>query len=376
LTSFYLSLSAGGALGGLFVGIVAPLIFGDYYELHAGLAFAGALLVIVCARDPLSRLNAAAPRWRWVAVAIGACALVVLSGWTIARPRGGLIHQERSFFGVYRVFEDRAGAGMVRRLESGTTLHGAQKMGRWRGLPTAYFGRATGVGLVLGSRDGAVASRIGVVGLGVGTLASYARAGDAIRFYEIDPVVIRIARDDGLFHYFEDTASDAEIVLGDGRLALAREQAQDGPQSFDFLIIDAFNSDAIPVHLLTAEAFAHYVDALKPDGLLAVHASTRHFALVPLVARVGLELGLHSLEITNFSAPRQHSIASQWVWLSRDADQIQALEERVRRQASALGLGPFVLRTRRIEGRDVSGVPVWTDDYSDLLGALRRSNSD
>jgi hypothetical protein len=376
LTSFYLSLSAGGALGGLFVGIVAPLIFNDYYELHAGLALAGALLAILCARDPSSRLNAAAPRWRWAAVAVGACGLVVLGGWTIARPRDGLIHQERSFFGVYRVFENRSGTGTIRRLENGTTLHGAQKMGRRRGLPTAYFGGATGVGLVLGSRDGAVASRIGVVGLGVGTLASYADAGDAIRFYEIDPVVIRIARDDGFFHYFEDSAADAEIVLGDGRLALAREQAQDGPQSFDFLIVDAFNSDAIPVHLLTIEAFALYVDALAPNGLLAVHASSRHFALIPLVARVGFELGLHSLEILNHRAPRHHSIASQWIWLSRDADQMQALEERVRRRASALGLGSNVLKTRRIEARDVSGVPVWTDDYSDLLGALQRRNID
>jgi hypothetical protein len=376
LTSFYLSLSAGGALGGLFVGIVAPLIFNDYYELHAGLALAGALLAILCARDPSSRLRAAAPRWRWVVVAIGACALVVLSGWTIARPRDELIHQERSFFGVYRVLENRVGPVTIRRLQNGTTVHGAQKMGRRRGLPTSYFGAATGVGLVLGSRDGAVASRIGVVGLGVGTLASYARAGDVIRFYEIDPVVIRIARDDGFFRYFEGSASDAEIVLGDGRLALAREQTRDGPQSFDFLIIDAFNSDAIPVHLLTIEAFAHYIDALAPDGLLAVHASSRHFALIQLVARVGLELGLHSLEILNYHAPRHHSLPSKWVWLSRDANQIQALEERVRQRVSALGLGPDVLKIRRIKKRDVSDVPVWTDDYCDLLGTLEPRSVD
>jgi hypothetical protein len=376
LTSYYLSLSAGGALGGLFVGIVAPLIFGDYYELHAGLVFAGALLAILCARDPSSRLHAAAPRWRWAAVAIGACALVVLGGWAIARPRVGLIHQERSFFGVYRVFEDRSKAVTMHRLENGTTLHGIQKMGRRRRLPTSYFGAATGVGLVLGSRDGATASRIGVVGLGIGTLASYAHAGGAIRFYEIDPVVVRIARDDGLFHYLEDSASDVEIILGDGRLALAREQAQDGSQSFDFLIVDAFNSDTIPVHLLTVEAFAHYVDALAPDGLLAVHASSRHFALIPLVARVSRELGLHGLEIVNNRAPRHHSIASQWVWLSRDADQIEALEERVHRRVSALRLKPEMLKLRRFDERDLSGVPVWTDDYSDLLGALERSNGD
>jgi spermidine synthase len=264
----------------------------------------------------------------------------------------------------------------MHRLENGTTLHGIQKMGRRRRLPTSYFGAATGVGLVLGSRDGAAASRIGVVGLGIGTLASYAHAGGTIRFYEIDPVVVRIARDDGLFHYLEDSASDVEIILGDGRLALAREQAQDGSQSFDFLIIDAFNSDTIPVHLLTVEAFAHYVDALAPDGLLAVHASSRHFALIPLIARVSRELGLHGLEIVNNRAPRHHSIASQWVWLSRDADQIEALEERVYRRASALRLKPEMLKLRRFEERDLSGVPLWTDDYSDLLGALERSNGD
>ena len=163
-----------------------------------------------------------------------------------------------------------------------------------------------------------------------------------------------------------------EIVVGDARLSIAEEQVRGAPQSFDYLIIDAFNSDAIPVHLLTVEAFEHYVAALAPAGLLAVHASSRHFELMPLVARVGLELGLHGLQIVNERAGRLQSKPSQWVWLSRDPERIQDLAKRVRRQHGSLGLEPKALRLLRTEPGDVIHAPVWTDDYSDLFGLLRR----
>jgi hypothetical protein len=300
----------------------------------------------------------------------GTLLLLGYAGWTIARPDDGLIHQERSFFGVYRVFEDRRNQDVMRRLENGTTLHGAQMLGDWRRLATSYYGGATGVGLVLGQRDTASGTRFGVVGLGIGTLATYASAGDVIRFYEIDPAVVRIARDEGLFHFLEDSAAEVEIVVGDGRLALADEQVRGTPQSFDYLIIDAFNSDAVPVHLLTREAFAHYVAALAPEGLLAVHASNRHFDLMPLVTRVGLELQLHSLQIVNRRTPRFHSIGSHWLWLTPDPQRLQELAKRVRQRLESLGLGPDEVQLLETRPGDVTHVPIWTDDYSDLFGLL------
>jgi spermidine synthase len=224
----------------------------------------------------------------------------------------------------------------------------------------------------MGNRDAEPDGRIGVVGLGIGTLAAYASAGETIRFYEIDPAVVRIARDDGLFHFLEDTAANVEIVIGDARLALGDEQARGIPQSFDYLIIDAFNSDAVPVHLLTVEAFAHYALALAPEGLLGVHTSNRHFELMPLVIRMGLELGLHGVQIVNRAVPRLQSRRSQWVWLSRDPERIRELAERVRQRHASLGLEPEALTLRLSDAGELLRVPVWTDDYSDLFGLLRR----
>ena len=376
LTAFYLCVSAGGALGGIFVGILAPLLFDDYHEVGLGFALACLLLLVLCAKDPASWLRASAPRWRWVAVGALALAVSAQEGWSLLRGSPELIRQERSFFGVYRVFEVTSGGATERSLRSGSTVHGVQLMGDGRRVATAYFGRATGLGLVLGDPERAPGARIGVVGLGVGTLASWTRAGDAIRFYEIDPVVVRLARDEGLFHYLEDSEAPVEIVVGDARLALAEEQARGAPQAFDYLIVDAFNSDAIPVHLLTVEAFAHYLAALAPGGLLAVHASSRNFDLMPLVARVGLEAGLYSLQITNERAPGFTSKPSQWVWLSRDRERIRALAGRVRERNASLGLEPQTLQLLRAEPAEVAHVPVWTDDYSDLFGVLRRRRSD
>jgi spermidine synthase len=369
LTAFYLCVSGGGAVGGIFVGIAAPMIFSDYYELEAGLALAGLLFVAAWANDPDARLHAVAPRWRWAAA--GAIAVLVLgpAGWTLARPEGALLHRERSFFGVYRVLDASVGEDEQRRLKSGTTLHGVQVLGPWRRLPTSYYGRATGLGLVMAPRQSQRGTRIGVIGLGVGTLAAYGRAGELMRFYEIDPVVVRIARDDGHSSFLEDSPAEIEIVVGDGRLSLTHEQALGEGDAFDYLVIDAFNSDAIPVHLLTVEAFEHYERALAPGGLLAVHASNRHFGLVSLVTRVGLESGLHSLEIVTNVAPRHQSRPSQWVWLGRDPVRIRELERQVRRTSKSLGVQAMI----RLGSRESTmNVPVWTDDHSDLFGALRR----
>jgi spermidine synthase len=373
LTAFYLCVSGGGALGGLFVGVLAPLLFGDYFEFELGLSLVMLLLLAVCANDRSSILNARAPAWRWAIVGPLALGVIGFSGAQMLRSNPQVHHQQRGFFGVLRVMQIDTEAGGQRHLMHGSTLHGVQFLDR-RGssLPTSYYGRATGLGMALDSRGRSEATRLGVIGLGVGTLAAYARAGDLMRFYEIDPAVIHIARDSGDFSYLRESPAEIEIALGDARVALAREQARDTPQDFDVLIVDAFNSDAVPVHLLTHEAFEHYVAALAPDGLLAVHVSGRHFDLLQLVARMGLEVGLESIQVLTRRARRHQSQRAKWVLLARDGGKIHRLERKLEQRSRALGLPPAALDiawTRRV---DVMHVPVWTDDYSNLFSFLIR----
>jgi len=371
LTAFYLCVSGGGALGGLFVGVLAPLLFGDYFELELGLSLVLLLLLVACANDRSSILNARAPAWRWAIVGPLTLCVLGLSGAQRLRSNPQVRHQQRGFFGVLRVMQMDTEGGGQRHLMHGSTLHGVQFLDeRARSFPTSYYGRATGVGMALGSRARSEATRIGVIGLGIGTLAAYGRAGDLMRFYEIDPAVIQIARDSGDFSFLGESLAEIEVVLGDARVALAREQARGAPQDFDVLIVDAFNSDAVPVHLLTRETFEHYVAALAPDGLLAVHVSSRHFDLMQLIARMGLEVGLQSIQVLTRAAPPYQSQRAKWVLLARDHGQIRRLERRLERHNRALGRPPAsidITRTRRV---DVMHVPVWTDDYSNLFSFL------
>jgi spermidine synthase len=211
-----------------------------------------------------------------------------------------------------------------------------------------------------------------VIGLGVGTLAAYGRPGDLMRFYEIDPAVVRIARDSGDFTFLKDSPAEIEVVLGDARIALAEEKAQGAPQDFDVLVVDAFNGDAVPIHLLTREAFEHYKSALAPDGLLAVHVSSRHFELLPLVARMGLEVGLDSVRVRTAPAPLHQSQETRWVLLARDRGQLSKLERELEWRHRALGLPPASIETTRTRQWEVMHVSVWTDDYSDLFSLLIR----
>jgi SAM-dependent methyltransferase len=258
----------------------------------------------------------------------------------------GVLAQERSFFGVYRV-EDRGG-GTV-ELASGTTVHGSQRRTGGNALPvaTAYYHPSGPIGQVMEAVPSR--KRVGVVGLGVGALAAYGRAADTYTFFEIDPLVVDIARDTRFFTYLADTRADLDIVIGDGRLALL-----DSSQSFDVLVIDAFNSDAIPIHLLTREAVETYVDRLKPDGVLAVHISNRHFELAPVIGRVASELGLHGFQqFHRPGEPEQEagSLGSHWVVLATHPAALSWADARWEE------LPP--------------GGPLWTDDYSDILRVLR-----
>jgi len=368
LTAFYLCTSGGGALGGLAVGLVAPRVFDGFYELPIGLALAGVLLLLAWRRDPAGWLARTAPRWHvGVAAAVAGAALVGLGWQTFARPEN-LLFQERSFFGVLRVHEIQGSRWRSRILVHGTTLHGIQ-IEAHEDVPTAYFGRHTGIETALQLRESNAPTEIGVIGLGAGTLAAYGRPGDRFRFFEIDPAVIRVARDPNYFTYLARSAAQVEIVLGDGRISLARERAQNAPR-FDYLIVDAYSGDAVPVHLLTREAIALYADSIRPDGYLVFHASTRFYELVPMLFRLAADAGLYAVDIENGRFPRLLTNPAIWVFMSRREARIRAIADAAQGPGAGMrrAAQTVVWPTREV----IANAPLWTDDYSNLLRVLRQ----
>ncbi len=374
LTTFYLCISAGGALGGIFVGLVAPRIFDEYLEFRIGLALGCVLLLCARWHDSQGWLHRTAPRWRWAVAAVVTATL--LSQWKLAGADRSdeLLLQERTFFGVLRIYQYETGKNAQRQLLSGTTLHGVQFPGSAR-RPTSYYGQMTGIGLALAQRALDEPSAIGVVGLGIGTLAAYGRPGDTFRFYEIDPAVIRIARNPQYFTYLSDSRAQVEIVEGDGRVSLTSELERGGAARFDFLIIDAFSSDAIPVHLLTREAFEVYAKVLEPKGLLAIHASNRRLDLTPLVARVGESTGFSVVVVAASGVAEYVSAPSKWVFLSRDGDRIRSLVEFAKRRRREAGLAEDSSQFLEFSAAEIAKTPLWTDDYSDLFAAMKPLSS-
>ena len=287
LTFFYLAVSGGGALGGLFVGLVAPRIFNEYHELAVGLGLALVLMVWVQGRDRTSWLYIGGARWRLTATAAGTAVLLAYAAFETVGDPSFYEHQERGFFGVIRVGENEPekSAHRWRSLVHGTTTHGVQALSTEKHQhPTAYFGLGTGIGIALTDRRPLASLHVGVIGLGVGTLAAYAKPGDRFRFYEIDPSVIRIATEERFFSFIQDSPASIELVRGDARLSLQQEMDESGGNNFDVLIVDAFSSDSIPAHLITREVFDLYFEHMKMNGLLAVHVSNRiQWALSSLV---------------------------------------------------------------------------------------------
>lgn len=372
LTAFYLCVAGGGALGGLFVGILAPVLFDGYYELELGLALAWLLVPISAAHDPSRRSTAGAARWRPALVSALAVALIAYVSAPAESSSEGLQYRGRTFFGVLRVRDRGTEQQPQRHLASGNTLHGVQFLVPGGGRrPSSYFGHATAIGLVMAARATEQTTRIGVIGLGAGTLAAYGREGDLVRFYEIDPAVVRIARDAGYFDFLSESPAEIEIVVGDARLSLARERAQGIPQDFDILVLDAFSSDAIPVHLLTREAFRLYLDALAPDGLLAVHVTNRYLDLMSQVARQGMEAGLAAQQVQTAVTPLYQSLHARWVLLSRDPDRLRELAAFMSRHLEAMGVPAASLDVKRPTPSQLRELPAWTDDYSDVFGLMR-----
>jgi spermidine synthase len=378
LTAYYLCIAGGGALGGLFVGVAAPALFSDYHELGLGIAACWTLLAVCVWRDSSSVLCGGRPRAVWaLLVALGLACVAALS-LPERHPNAELLAQRRNFFGVLHVVERNRGHSMrhYRMLNSGTTTHGVQyQEAALRARPVSYFGHATGAGFTMRQRQPGERTRVGVIGLGIGALSAYGREGDRFRFYEIDPDVASIARDEGYFSYLADSRARVEVVLGDARLSLEAELREAGSQGFDLLVLDAFTSDAIPVHLLTTQAFALYDRHLADGGIILVHVSNRHLDLSPLLFGHAAHLGMRAVEILNEPVRSQRSTNSRWVVLTRDAAYVDELLDFVRAQHKALQLPRGVVGVRRPDARRVGNYPVWTDDFSNLFGLLSSSDA-
>jgi SAM-dependent methyltransferase len=353
LTSFYLMISLGGALGGVLVGLVAPHFFTGYFELQIALVWCAAMIVLV-----LRPGNAAGERrWLvWVVWAGSMAATLALAGYL-----GHAIHQFRSgsrllvrnFYGALRVNDegDDVSEAAIRKLTHGTINHGEEFLDPGRHMqPTTYYGYKTGIGLAIMEAQRRLGLRVGVIGLGTGTIAAYGRPGDVYRFYEINPVVIEIARTQ--FRFLPDSKAKVDVVLGDARLSLERE----APQNYDILAVDAFSSDSIPVHLLTRESFALYFRHLQPGGVLAVHVSNKHLALGPVVDIAAHAFGKHDVLIDTDDEEDTAVFGATWVLVS------------AREQVFNY---PFIFKAGTpIESNP--GLRMWTDDYSNLFQILRK----
>ena len=358
LTQFYLIVALGGALGGGVVNLAAPLLFDGTWELPlsviiAWLAVTGAQLL-----DETSPLYT---RMRMPMTAmIGVALLLSLFAFSeqLRLFRVSTLTATRNFYGVLRVQKVDRSPGDVYRLVHGATIHGVQYADfELRSEPIGYFSSSSGIGRQLetmADREGSL--RVGVLGLGAGTLAAYGREGDVYRFYEIDPQVINYAQGDGgYFSYLRDSPAQIDVIAGDARLSLERELQRGKAQKYDILILDVFSGDAVPVHLLTREAFELYLLHLRTDGVLAANISTSHVNMRPLLAALTERFGLRGVVVED-DGDGAMRYASFWVLMARDR---RLLGEGVDDQSPDL------------EAFLDPAVRVWSDTYSNLLPLLR-----
>lgn len=344
-TSFYLMIAAGGALGSIFVGILAPVFFSGSYELACGVVFT-ALMVMAVTWDR-------GIVWRvfWAVASLAIAGILVTAH--IKGDGERTLVRMRNFYGTLRVTQDMEPpfAGVTRILYNGTIRHGAQILtDELRTTPTTYYAHDSGVGLSLDWCCADRPRRVGIIGLGAGTLAAYGRKGDVFRFYDINPLVEPVARH--WFTYLRDSAATIEIVPGDARVSMAKE----APQRYDVIVIDAFSGDAIPVHLLTREATDLYRKHLAPGGIIAFHVSNKFLNLVPVVHQEAEHAGMQDAYVRS-ADDEEHTGAysSDWMLVTNNDD--------------------FLSRKEVVEAsEDITpdpGLRLWTDDYNSLLPLLR-----
>jgi hypothetical protein len=346
LTGFYLRISAGGAAGGLLVAVVAPHLFHSYLELPLGLLLCAAMLFVVLVRDP----GTMKPWLRRTALLLFALLAGGLAAYTWKVDRtdmDGAVARGRNFYGTLSVYDRQEGTW--RTLSHGTITHGGQFLDAAKAnRPVTYYGPESGVGLALRSLP-AGPRHLAVVGLGAGSLAAWGRPGDRLSFYEINPLVEKFARD--YFRFLGDAAAKVDIRFGDARLTLERE----APQGYHLIAVDAFSSDAIPVHLLTGEAFAVYLKHLRPGGVLAVHISNRYLDLAPVVRAAADPIGLRARLVDNDGDDEKEIYGSTWVLLCRDERFFHGEAFKDNADVALLEAKPIA----------------WTDDFSNLFRILK-----
>jgi hypothetical protein len=351
LTSFYLACSLGGALGGVFVGLISPRVFNTYLEMPIAMTGCALLVLVVLWRDPSTELYRGGNKVAWVllvTLTLGLAGSLAFEEWqVIGEPR--LI--VRNFYGELRVTDLGEGVEAQRQLLHGTINHGAQYLDpARRKWPTTYYGKKSGVALAVLESGRSGAQRIGVIGLGTGTLVAYGRANDYYRFYEINPLVARIANTE--FTYLKDTAAKVDIAMGDARLSLERE----APQGFDVIVIDAFSGDSIPIHLLTRGAFAQYFRHSKREGAVAVHVSNKWLDLVPVVRQAANDFGKYCVLVDTDDEDEGGIFGATWMVL---------VDPKELYKKPSLKVGGTLLGTAKT-------FRTWTDEYSNLFRILKR----
>ena len=345
-TGYFLILASGGVLGGAFVSLLAPLVFSDFYELEVA-SLATFLLLLAAVRRAGAGAFSRQSRLL-VYLGCGVCLPLIVGETWIRHARSGhagrIVERRRGFLGPLRVVDVADG----RVLTHGRIQHGLQlRAPGQRRTPTMYFGAGTGIQRVLDGVRLERPRRLGVVGLGVGTLASYGRRGDNLKFFELDPNVVELARRD--FTFLADSAANITIVAGDGRLGLGREPAH----AFDVLVLDAFSSDAVPVHLLTRQAFELYAQKLAPDGVLLANVSNRHLAVDRVVRASARSVGLTCAVVETSAHALGHVVHVVWAVMAHDESLVTRL------------LGDLPLRP------DNEPEILWTDSRASLLSVLR-----
>lgn len=353
LTTFYLMVSIGGALGGVFVSLVAPVIFNGYWEFFVGLAM---LVAIVLTLFRARRDYHAMARFVFTVFSLVTVMLAVLSIYFSETS-----FSKRNFYGVIRVQQELIGDPPQRAnlMSHGITVHGLQFLSDLKvpNIPTTYYVPESGAGLaILNHPKYGHNQRVGLLGLGVGTLVAYSQQGDVYRLYEINPVVVDLAAGVGdYFSFLSDSEADLTVVTGDARISLQHELDQGNAQNFDVLVLDTFSSDSIPVHLVTKEAFAIYLAHLAPDGIIAAHITNLHLDLQPVFWQLAQHYGLSMARI-NYAGDSKGGYASHWILLARDPTllEIPAIQEH------SIDLTGYS-----------TNIKLWTDDYSNLFQILK-----
>ena len=344
LTQFYLTISLGGALGGMLVGLVAPRIFPTYFELPVALVLLASLAVFVARKT----------RWLIGPAVVATLATAWFGSEYIGFLRDEVVYMHRNFYGTLRVKEQGEGDKQVRRLLHGVILHGEQPtISANRLEPGTYYARTSGVGRAIEAKQSEGPVRLGFVGLGVGTLSAYGRAGDVVRFYELDPDVLALAKNQ--FSYLNSSPAAIEFVIGDARLSMERELLSSSLQNYDVLAIDAFSSDSIPVHLITSEATALFFKHLKPDGILAFHISNRFLDLKPVLANIAQANGFEARLVTDSPGDDSPASITDWVLLARSSTAF--VHERLAEVVETI--------------EPNNHFSLWTDQFNNLIDVLK-----